>query len=160
MASKETVAIRETVKHICKVGEFLSLFAKKLYDRSIYHDRTKLEYPESEGFANFTSCLASTTYGSDEYKQLLKKLESTLIHHYKHNRHHPEHFTNGIDGMNLVDLIEMFCDWKAATLRHDDGDLIKSIIINSGRFNMTPQLVSIFLNSVNLFEEKDVSNGK
>lgn len=160
MTTKGTSAIRETVKHIQNVCNFLNLFAKELFERSIYHDRSKLEYPESEEFAKYTSCLAGTTYGSKEYKQLLKKLESTLTHHYKHNRHHPEHFANGVDGMNLVDLVEMFCDWKAATMRHNDGDLTKSIIINSDRFNMSPQLVSIFLNSVSLFEGKDVSNRK
>jgi hypothetical protein len=33
-----------------------------------------------------------------------------LKHHYENNRHHPEHFKNNIDDMNLIDLIEMLCD--------------------------------------------------
>ena len=33
--------------------------------------------------------------------------------------------------MNLVDIVEMFCDWLAATKRHDDGDIYKSIEHNS-----------------------------
>lgn len=53
----------------------------------------------------------------------------------------------GVAGMSLLDLIEMFCDWKAATERHADGDLAKSIEINAKRFKLDPQLVSILLNT-------------
>jgi hypothetical protein len=53
----------------------------------------------------------------------------------------------GINGMSLLDLVEMFCDWKAATERHADGDIKRSIEINQKRFNMTPQLASILENT-------------
>jgi len=29
--------------------------------------------------------------------------------------------------MNLIDLIEMVCDWKAASLRMKDGDFLKYV---------------------------------
>lgn len=29
--------------------------------------------------------------------------------------------------MNLIDIVEMFCDWKAASERQLDGNLLKSI---------------------------------
>jgi len=45
-------------------------------------------------------------------------MKPAIEHHYKNNRHHPEHFNNGIDEMNLVDLIELLCDWKAASERN------------------------------------------
>ena len=50
--------------------------------------------------------------------------------------------------MNLIDIVEMFADWKAATLRHSNGSILKSIDINISRFNMSPQLVNIFKNTV------------
>lgn len=49
------------------------------------------------------------------------------------NTHHPEHW-HGIKNMSPLDLIEMLCDWKAATRRHATGDLLKSIRINAERF--------------------------
>lgn len=52
-----------------------------------------------------------------------------------------------VDGMTLLDLVEMFCDWKAATERHADGSIVKSIQHNKGRFNISPQLVSILENT-------------
>jgi hypothetical protein len=48
-----------------------------------------------------------------------------------------------VDGMSLLDLVEMFCDWKAATERHADGSIEKSIQINKKRFELSDQLVSI-----------------
>lgn len=54
--------------------------------------------------------------------------------------------------MNLIDLLEMFCDWKAASERHNDGNLRKSIEINATRFGMSPDLVSIFENTMLLVD--------
>jgi hypothetical protein len=50
--------------------------------------------------------------------------------------------------MDLLDLVEMFFDWKAATERTKDGDIRKSVEINSTRFNLSPQLVNIFNNTI------------
>jgi hypothetical protein len=55
--------------------------------------------------------------------------------------------------MNLVDLIEMLCDWKAASTRHNDGNLRRSIEVNGDRFGMSPQLIKIFENSIPLVED-------
>lgn len=57
-----------------------------------------------------------------------------------------------IDDMNLIDIIEMFCDWKSSSMRHMDGNLRKSIEINSKRFNISPQLTKILLNSMDLID--------
>jgi hypothetical protein len=53
-----------------------------------------------------------------------------------------------VNGMNLFDLIEMFLDWTAACQRHADGDINKSIEVNTTRFALSPQLVEIFKNTV------------
>ena len=55
-----------------------------------------------------------------------------------------------VNSMNLVDLLEMACDWKAASERHNDGNLRKSIEINGKRFEMSAQLIKIFENTVDL----------
>lgn len=54
----------------------------------------------------------------------------------------------GLHGMSLLDLIEMICDWKAATLRHNDGDLLASVKINQKRFGYTDELKAILLNTI------------
>jgi len=47
----------------------------------------------------------------------------------------------------------MFCDWKAATMRHNDGNLLKSIEINAGRFGISDQLKQILINSTPIIDE-------
>jgi len=137
----------ETVKHMRMVQALLGTVCTELLQRGAVHDNSKLESPEKEGFDQFTEELSSLTYDSPEYRESLKKLGEVLDHHYAKNSHHPQHHREGVNGMTLLDVVEMFCDWKAATMRHDDGNLGKSIIQNQVRFNLSPQLASIFENT-------------
>lgn len=145
----------ETQKHIENVRKYIRFIIDRLELRGVKHDASKLESPEVEAFAEMTPKLSSITYGSDEYKEALEKLKPTLEHHYAANRHHPEHFVNGINDMTLIDIIEMFCDWKASTLRHNDGNLLKSIEINAERFNMDEQLKQILMNTARMLDEHE-----
>ena len=144
----------ETIKHIETVRKYLNICMVELIKRGDEHDELKLKSPESEIFIEYTSKLAESEYGSEEYKKNLEQMKKALDHHYENYRHHPEHFENGINDMNLIDLIEMFCDWKAATLRHENGNILKSIEINSKRFKYDEQLKQIFINTAKLFENK------
>lgn len=143
----------ETQKHIETVRKFIKLFTDKLTNRGVEHDRLKLESPEVEVFTEYTPKLATTTYGTEEYNNFLSEMKPALDHHYANYRHHPEHFNNGINDMNLVDIVEMICDWKASTLRHNDGNLLKSIEINAKRFGMSEQLTQILINTALLFDD-------
>jgi hypothetical protein len=58
----------------------------------------------------------------------------------------------GLHGMSLLDILEMLCDWKAATLRHHDGDIRRSIEINQGRFGYSDELKQILLNTLPTIE--------
>lgn len=137
----------ETFRHIERLGNLLNICVCDLLSRGESHDQTNLESPEVEAFTKYTSKLAKCTYGSKEYKGYLKELGPILEHHYASNRHHPEHFKNGIEDMNLLDIVEMLCDWKAASERHDNGNIRKSIEINGVRFKLSPQLIKILENT-------------
>lgn len=140
----------ETWKHIHRVTALLHKVTRELMDRSEKHDQSKLGDPEVSTFTEFTPKLATCTYGSNEYNGFLKDMKPALQHHYAQNRHHPEHFKNGVEDMNLVDFIEMLCDWKAASERHNDGNIRKSIELNANRFNISPQMVKILENTADL----------
>jgi hypothetical protein len=79
-------------------------------------------------------------------------MKPALDHHYAMNSHHPEHFATGIQGMSLLDVLEMLCDWKAATLRHNDGDIRRSIELNQKRFGYSDELKAILLNTLAVVE--------
>ncbi len=171
----------KTLEHIAEVSHRIYLVILELRDRAKAHDKSKLESTEREIFDEYTPKLKGTTYGSDEYKGYLKSMSAALDHHYANNRHHPEHFIyyecNGcfkrfdkmpnhcdvcgysqftirsdISQMNLIDIIEMICDWKAATLRHADGNIKKSIEINQKRFGFSDELASILYNTAKVLE--------
>ncbi|HNW88050.1 MAG TPA: DUF5662 family protein [Bacteroidales bacterium] len=152
MTEIEKITNYETELHIKTVSHFINIIVKLLLAKAEAHDASKLTEPELSIFVEYTPKLAGSTYGSAEYLGFLKEMEVALEHHYANNKHHPQHFLNGIDDMTLVDIVEMFCDWKAATLRHDNGNLLKSIDINSKRFNIDAQLTKILKNTAELFE--------
>lgn len=141
----------DTLRHIVRVTELLTGVAAEVAARGPAHDASKLVDPEKATFDEFTPKLKTSTYGSDEYKGYLAEMRVALDHHYGHNRHHPEHFDDGIDGMTLVDLIEMLADWKAATERHDDGDLARSLEIQRERFGISDQLLRVLENTARYY---------
>lgn len=168
---------QETLAHIRRVQTLLGDVMANLTARAIAHDASKLEEPEKSGFDEVTGALRGLTYGSPEYKEQLSRLQPILSHHYSVNSHHPEHYgvmecdlcfttvpkdhngqcpqcRNGgfsirsnVAGMTLLDIVEMLCDWKAATERHSDGSITKSIQINKKRFQISDQLASILENT-------------
>lgn len=141
----------DTLFHSQRVGELMVQMVKEILDRSTCHDRSKTQPPEVGIFDEFTPKLRTTTYGSDEYKAQLAAMGEGLRHHYAANRHHPEFFPDGVNGMTLVDLVEMLADWKAATERHADGDLGRSLEIQRDRFELSDQLLAILRNTAHHF---------
>lgn len=121
---------KDTLKHINEVKSLIKRVRDELENRAQNHDNSKLEEPEKSIFDIYTPKLKTTTYGSDEYQQCLKEMQVALDHHYACNPHHPEFHNNGINDMSIIDLIEMLCDWMAATKRHDDGDIRRSVELN------------------------------
>ena len=143
----------ETQKHIEKVRKYIRIMTDRLTTRGVNHDAAKLESPEVEIFAEHTDCLKDLEYNSPEYKAHLDAMKVALDHHYATYRHHPEHFANGINDMNLIDLVEMLCDWKAAAERQHNGNLLTSIEQNAIRFKMSDQLKQILLNTAKTLDE-------
>ena len=143
----------DTREHIARVQQLLNKVAIALLQRGEIHDQSKLKTPEVEVFTVYTPLLATTVYGSAEGERIKKEMASCLEHHYANNRHHPQHFKNGIEDMDLIDIVEMYCDWKASSERHNTGNIRKSIEINANKFGMPPMLVKIFENTVDFIND-------
>lgn len=144
--------IRETLEHKHRVQELMNAVIIELINRATTHDNSKLGEHELEQFAKLGKPLEGITYGSEEYKEQINSiLGDALKHHYENNRHHPEHHPNGIKDMDLLDILEMLVDWRAATERHKDGDIYRSIEINQDRFRYGDELKGIFKNTVDRY---------
>jgi hypothetical protein len=137
----------DTWEHIHRVRGLLGQVIADLQERAHEHDQTKLASPEREAFDVISPRLAKLTYGSDEYRASLREMKPAIQHHYAAYRHHPEHFEDGFAAMNLVDVMEMLADWKAASERHADGDLGRSIEHNAERFGYGPEVAALLTNT-------------
>lgn len=141
-------SFQDTSDHINAVRLLLNEVVSIILVRAAQHDKSKLREPEKQIFDEYTPKLKATTYGSGEYKNMLSEMQVALDHHYMNNRHHPEYFNDGISSMTLIDIVEMLCDWMAATKRHADGDIMESIKINQNRFGYSDELKQILFNTV------------
>jgi hypothetical protein len=139
----------DTLDHIQNVRLKIFKVVEDLLQRAALHDASKLETPEKEVYDTYTPLLRTLEYNSKEYKESLVSMKPAIEHHFSVSRHHPEYFADGINGMNLVDLLEMIVDWKAAGERHvlKPTDIFKSIEIGTERFQIEPQLKQILLNT-------------
>jgi Family of unknown function (DUF5662) len=119
-----------------------------LQSRAVVHDHSKLQSPEREAYNELTPKLRCVSYGTKEYKTILQQFRPAIDHHYAHNRHHPEYYSNGIAGMSLLDLLEMLADWKASSDRIPQAvSLEKAFNINKERFKIDPVLYGIMWNT-------------
>ncbi len=137
-----------TRKHMQRVAALLMGAAKELLNRAEAHDLSKLLPIEIEPLQRMQDIIdkeGQAPYGSDEYRRRTAMLGDMTKHHYAKNSHHPEHYENGIDGMDLFDVIEMLLDWKAASERGQES--VINISASVKRFNVTPQLESILRNT-------------
>lgn len=113
-----------TYKHIARVRQLLGEFAIEMIKRGDHHDASKFEPVELEPLQRMQDLIdaeGQAQFGTDEYKRRTDMLGDMITHHRANNSHHPEHYPDGINGMDLFDLVEMFFDWKAASERAESS---------------------------------------
>jgi hypothetical protein len=137
----------ETNKHIRNVQLLMHQIIGDLLWKARLHDVSKFDDEEKDLFAEVTPELGKHFYGSEEYKNCLAKIKPAIDHHNLHNEHHPENHVKGVTGMTLLDLIEMICDWTAASKRNPNGDVIDSIEKNQSRFGYSDDIKQILINT-------------
>ena len=52
----------------------------------------------------------------------------------------------------------MILDWYAASQRHENGDIFKSIEQNQERFGYTDEVKMILINTINYVKSKETKN--
>lgn len=143
-------------EHKNKVKKIMHNIANDINNRAEKHDNSKLLPPEISEFSKREDFLETFSYNSKEYIESLEILKEALEHHYKDNDHHPEHFPNGINGMDLSCLVEMISDWYASSQNTKDGDVYKSIEVGKERFGLSEQLCDILKNTIKKIQEQEM----
>lgn len=140
--------IKSILKHKKSVKEKLFFLIKELSKRAEVHDDSKLQQPEINWLIEMDR-EPRYPYGSKEYFEKMKRWSKFFEHHYKMNRHHPDHFESlGILGMTLVDLAEYLCDIISYFDEMHVADAIKTIEDQQARFGLDEQLAQVLKNTL------------
>ena len=112
--------LTDTIMHISEVQENLAEIRVDLEKRGIAHDRSKFTPEEFDSFVKTRPKFKKANYGSKEYQECVNQIKPAIDHHYNNNRHHTGFHEKGFQDMNLLDILEMLADWKAASRRSPD----------------------------------------
>lgn len=122
--SPESAVIATMLRHIGFVQSALLRVRQELERRGQDHDRSKWSPEEFPGFARINATARQYPYGSEGYKASIRAERPTVEHHQKANSHHPEYHqakmpqlseVDGLSEMGWLDVVEMVCDWWAAS---------------------------------------------
>ena len=141
---------QDALSHIEIVRANIDKMVSEIKLRGENHDLSKLQEPEKSSNDYFIPLLKKVKFGTPEYVKVDSERRNGegLKHHFKVNRHHPDHFQNGINDMNIVDIIEMICDTIAAS-RKSDSSFEDGLKFNAERYNFPKELENIILNTYN-----------
>ena len=137
--SESVKTLLTILRHRELVSENLGKIGEELQSRAARHDRSKLQADEFDGFVRINKVARDHEYGSEAYIEGLASEggESGCINlHYARNSHHPEHHKNDRD-MGWVDIVEMVCDWSAASITYGNQSLRESVQIQHERFDFS-----------------------
>ena len=144
----EQIDTEEYIKgHISRVRKHINTFVQLLLKRAINHDKSKLEEPEISWWKEMDK-EPRYPYGSEEYKQKIKRWDKVFKHHYKYNRHHPEHYEYGVSEMTLVDIVEMMCDWLGYKDTITVSEALKVCDEQMRRYNIPDGIRQIIFNTL------------
>lgn len=94
--------------------------ATLLMKRAYIHDESKISCPD-ELYA--LSRIINDKKSLKDASHRLSPIQEDALHlHFKHNSHHPEHFSSPED-MERIDIMEMCCDWHARSTQYNTNFL-------------------------------------
>jgi len=115
-----TEVLTDLLMHRIEVAENLNEIQGELNRRGIVHDKSKFLPKEHDAFVQTRPDFKKANYGTPEYQKCVDAIKPAIDHHYANNRHHTAYHKDGFAEMNLIDVLEMLADWKAANRRSPD----------------------------------------
>lgn len=137
-------------EHIHRVQKRMYILINELYRRCETHDRSKLGDEERDGWEAMDN-EPRYEYGSEEYFKKVERYKWLLDRHYsnRENRHHPEHFGEWWQSeMDILDLVEMICDWCAYKEEISADQAFDTIETQIKRFNVPKPIEDILKNTI------------
>lgn len=156
--SNTTVVIPIAVQYGKSIEEeTLNILVQKLSEKIIKHDNSKIDYlPEFNLYKNVVFKLKGLEYGTKEHTEAKQELDRGFEIHCMNNRHHSEHFyLDGVQGMNMYDVIEMILDWCSAALCRGFKFKLSSVYKRIESHNFSKGLCDLLVKNIYLILDKD-----
>ena len=150
-AADRIVMAKTVTNHKFHVIKIIHGLVSELLQRAAVHDDSKLTEPEVSGFSDNIVKFSEvqTCYLSKVYVNISDQSLTTKQIHWAQNAHHPEYHEAGINGMSLLDIIEMVADWIASCPRYVVlAHAVDMIDKQRERFNIDDQLYSVIINTL------------
>jgi hypothetical protein len=132
------------ISHKLSVKAGIQRVILDLQNRGEHHDDDKLYENSLTELHLAMEKYSSTKFCSSKYLEIEE--EPVIKLHYINNDHHPNHFKDGIMGMNLISMIEMLIDWKSASSAYGDT-FEESLEKNKERFKIGDDLFRVLKNT-------------
>ena len=153
MNSEEIRVVQAIYEHQQKVGSVMQKVICELMDRALKHDDSKFATQQLRD--NLVTLpdkwklqQQGHGYHSPEQEEHRKRFAPEIHRHRSAHPHHPEHFGNNVNKMDLIDLMEMLCDWYVAA-----PDIDQSIRENSRDYKIDPHISQILKNTARKLKE-------
>jgi hypothetical protein len=140
--------LTDTLIHVSEVQENLEVMIHDLKVRGINHDRSKFQEPEFSTFCETRPEFKKVNFGTKEYDAVVDKARLAVTHHHLSNRHHTAFYANGVQGMTLLDILEMLADWKAASRRSPGLSFADSLSRAFKKYEINETMQQFILNTI------------
>lgn len=147
-STTNTLSTKEyIINHKRAVQRWMQKFSLVLLDRGNKHDDSKLQSPELEWWTKMDG-EKRFAYGTKEYHEKMERYKHLFEMHWKNNRHHPEYFEYNLDDMDLIDVIEMLCDWLSYKDKLSYTEASNLVNQQCLRYGFSEELRDLILNTL------------
>lgn len=143
---KFIAVIKRILTHRLYLFIYMTKLALKIFWRGVIHDRDKFHSVQIKAAMKANHLLKGLKFGTPEYKKVMNSVGFSVKYHQSRNSHHPEHY-GSYGCMSLLDLIEMFLDWQAATNAYKnrmEGKMNEVLSIQKERYGLSDEVIKIF----------------
>lgn len=134
-------------EHRALVHDKLATVSREINTRARRHDQSSLSGTELRIYKEHFDELQKYPIFDPRRDIVLSKMRVAIAYHHEANDHHPEHFTNGIDDMNLLQLMEFVADVMSQS-EQNGIDVYEILPLLKDQYDISNQLYQVILNTV------------
>lgn len=148
MAKLNNITCRDYLyEHRALVHDKMATVSRDINTRARHHDQSSLNGSEFRIYEEHFDELQKYPMFDPRRDAVLKEMRVATMYHHNANDHHPEHFDDGINGMNLIQMIEFVADIMSQS-EQNGIDVYEMLPLLKDQYDISSQLYQVILNTV------------